>query len=43
MHAGITRGLLQRLAPRARLVDFVAKDPDRGGCLVEVQRLNDPA
>jgi predicted ArsR family transcriptional regulator len=42
MHAGITRGLLQRLAPEARLVDFVARDPDRCGCLVEVQGLGDP-
>jgi predicted ArsR family transcriptional regulator len=39
LHAGITRGLLQRLAPQARLTDFVAKDPDRGGCLVEVRGL----
>jgi predicted ArsR family transcriptional regulator len=37
LHAGITRGLLQRLEPQARLSDFVAKDPDRAGCLVEVE------
>jgi len=39
LHAGITRGLLQRLAPRAELSDFVAKDPDTAGCLIEVQGL----
>ena len=36
LHAGITRGLLQRLAPQAELSDFVAKDPERAGCLIEV-------
>jgi hypothetical protein len=39
MHAGITRGLLQRLAPQAGLSDFVPKDPDTGGCLIEVTGL----
>ena len=43
LHAGITRGLLQRLAPRAELSDFVAKDPDAAGCLIEVAGLSDPA
>lgn len=41
LHAGITRGLLQRLAPRAELSDFVAKDPDVAGCLIEVVGLGD--
>jgi predicted ArsR family transcriptional regulator len=41
LHVGITRGLLQRLAPQARLSDFVAKDPDRAGCLVEVEGLSE--
>jgi predicted ArsR family transcriptional regulator len=42
MHAGITRGLLQRLAPQAELSDFVAKDPDTAGCLIEVEGLGEP-
>jgi predicted ArsR family transcriptional regulator len=42
LHAGITRGLLQRVAPEARLTDFVAKDPDRAGCLIQVEGLRDP-
>lgn len=37
LHAGITQGLLERLAPDARLSDFVARDPDRAGCLIEVE------
>jgi predicted ArsR family transcriptional regulator len=41
LHAGITRGLLQRLVPRAELSDFVAKDPDVAGCLIEVVGLGD--
>ena len=41
LHAGITRGLLQRLAPQAELSDFVAKDPDAAGCLIEVAGLGD--
>ena len=41
LHAGITRGLLQRLAPQAELADFVAKDPDGAGCLIEVEGLSE--
>jgi predicted ArsR family transcriptional regulator len=36
LHRGITRGLLDVLAPQARLADFVPKDPDRAGCLIEL-------
>jgi predicted ArsR family transcriptional regulator len=36
LHRGITRGLLDQLAPDAKLVDFVPKDPDTAGCLIEV-------
>ncbi len=39
LHAGITRGLLARMAPDAELVGFVAKDPERGGCVLEVEGL----
>lgn len=42
LHAGITRGLLQRLAPEARLPGFVAKDPERAGCLIEVEGVTAP-
>lgn len=37
LHRGLTLGLLDQLAPAARLIDFVPKDPDRAGCLVEVE------
>jgi predicted ArsR family transcriptional regulator len=36
LHRGITAGLLDELAPRARLVRFEPHDPDRAGCLIEV-------
>ena len=37
LHRGLTRGLLDQLDPSARLTDFVPKDPDRAGCLIEVE------
>ena len=40
LHEGITRGLLDRIAPGASLEGFVAKDPDQAGCLVEIVGLN---
>jgi predicted ArsR family transcriptional regulator len=42
LHRGITRGLLDVLEPRAKLVDFVPRDPDTAGCLIEVTGLNRP-
>ena len=39
LHRGLTRGLLDQLDPAARLTDFVPKDPDRAGCLIEVEGL----
>lgn len=36
LHKGITAGLLDRLAPEARVATFEPHDPDRAGCLVEV-------
>lgn len=42
LHRGITRGLLDALAPDARLIAFVPHDPDRGGCTIEIRGL-DPA
>jgi predicted ArsR family transcriptional regulator len=37
LHRGITRGLLDELAPHARLTDFVPHDPDLGGCRIELR------
>jgi len=37
LHRGLTQGLLDQLNPAARLTDFVPKDPDRAGCLIEVE------
>lgn len=37
LHRGITRGLLDKLAPASTLSDFVARDPLLGGCLVELR------
>lgn len=39
LHRGLTRGLLDRLQPSARLSAFVPHDPDQAGCLIEVARL----
>ncbi|MCB0864899.1 MAG: helix-turn-helix domain-containing protein [Solirubrobacterales bacterium] len=36
LHRGITEGILEQLAPDARLVAFEPRDPDQAGCLVEV-------
>ena len=36
LHRGITRGLLHELDPRAVLADFVPRDPDTAGCLIDV-------
>lgn len=40
LHRGLTLGLLDQLDPGASLKDFVAKDPDRAGCLIEVEGLD---
>lgn len=39
LHRGLTRGLLDELAPAARLAAFVPEDPDLAGCLIEVEGL----
>ena len=41
LHKGITRGLLDVLAPGAKLAGFVPHDPDEAGCLIEVRGLGD--
>lgn len=40
LHRGVTRGLLDRLAPGARLARFVPHDPDRAGCEIEIEGLD---
>jgi predicted ArsR family transcriptional regulator len=37
LHRGITRGLLDALAPATELAGFVPTDPDRAGCLIELR------
>jgi predicted ArsR family transcriptional regulator len=39
LHRGITRGLLDRLAPAASLARFVPRDPERAGCEIEIEGL----
>ncbi len=34
---GLTRGVLDELEPSALLPKFVPEDPDRAGCLIEVE------
>jgi predicted ArsR family transcriptional regulator len=36
LHRGITRGLLEIVAPEATLAEFVPRDPDTAGCLIEL-------
>jgi predicted ArsR family transcriptional regulator len=37
LHRGLTRGLLDELEPFAVLRRFVPEDPDRAGCVIEVE------
>ncbi len=52
LHRGLTRGLLDEMSPRTKLVGFVPKDPYAAGCLIQlkgpladeaVQELHSPA
>jgi len=36
LHRGITRGLLDELDPTSRVTAFVANEPSRAGCLIEL-------
>lgn len=36
LHRGITRGLLDVMAPNAKLAGFEPHDPDRAGCLIKL-------
>lgn len=37
LHRGITRGMLDRLSPHARLAAFVPRPPLQAGCLIDVE------
>jgi predicted ArsR family transcriptional regulator len=37
LHRGITRGLLDEIAPNTKLAGFIPKDPDTAGCLIELR------
>ena len=37
LHRGLTRGMLDVLDPKTKLVAFVPKDPDAAGCLIELR------
>jgi predicted ArsR family transcriptional regulator len=37
LHRGITRGLLDTIAPETKLAGFVPRDPDTAGCLIEMR------
>lgn len=39
LHRGITRGVLDQVAPAARVARFVPHDPDRAGCEIDVEGL----
>lgn len=41
LHRGITAGLIESFNPDARLTRFVAKDPDRAGCLISATGLGE--
>jgi predicted ArsR family transcriptional regulator len=43
LHKGITRGLLDVLAPGVRLTGFVPQDPDSAGCVIELNAVGDRA
>jgi predicted ArsR family transcriptional regulator len=37
LHRGLTRGMLDALDPKTKLVGFVPQDPDAAGCLIELR------
>lgn len=39
LHRGITGGLLEVMDPDSRLAGFTARDPDRAGCLIQIEGL----
>jgi predicted ArsR family transcriptional regulator len=43
LHRGLTRGVLDQVAPAAKLTRFVPHDPDRAGCEIDVDGLTPAA
>jgi predicted ArsR family transcriptional regulator len=43
LHRGMTQGLLDIVAPTASLQNFVPRDPDLAGCLIELSGVPEPA
>jgi predicted ArsR family transcriptional regulator len=39
LHKGITHGLLDTIAPNAKLTAFIPHDPDQAGCTIEIRGL----
>jgi predicted ArsR family transcriptional regulator len=39
LHRGLTRGMLDELAPSARITGFDPQDPERAGCTIEIEGL----
>jgi predicted ArsR family transcriptional regulator len=39
LHRGLTRGLLDEVAPASRLTRFIPHDPDRAGCEIQIDGL----
>lgn len=39
LHRGITGGLLEVIEPGSRLTGFTPRDPDRAGCLIQIEGL----
>jgi predicted ArsR family transcriptional regulator len=37
LHKGLTQGMLEQLEPGASLTAFTPHDPERAGCVIEVQ------
>ena len=37
LHRGITRGLIDEIAPDTELAGFVPRDPETAGCLIELR------
>lgn len=42
LHEGITRGLLDVLAPEAKLAAFIPHDPDEAGCVIDLREVAEP-
>jgi predicted ArsR family transcriptional regulator len=41
LHRGTARGLTEGVSPNAELTGFVIRDPDRAGCVIEIEECNE--